>query len=86
MFESAVIGVKSELGEDDVMAFVVLQPGAALTAEELIAHCEPLMAKFMLPRFIEFRSEFPKTGTHRTQKSVLKVEGVGPNTWDQEKQ
>lgn len=86
VFESAVIGVKSELGEDDVMAFVVLQPGASLTAEELIAHCEPLMAKFMIPRFIEFRSEFPKTGTHRIQKSVLKSEGVGPATWDQEKQ
>jgi len=85
VFESAVIGVKSELGEDDVMAFVVLQPGASLTAEELIAHCEPLMAKFMIPRFIEFRLEFPKTGTHRIQKSVLKTEGVGPDTWDQEK-
>jgi crotonobetaine/carnitine-CoA ligase len=85
VFESAVIGVKSDLGEDDVMAFVVLQPGASLTAEELIAHCQPLMAKFMIPRFIEFRSEFPKTGTHRIQKSVLKKEGVGPATWDQEK-
>ncbi len=85
VFESAVIGVKSELGEDDVMAFVVLQPGMSITAEELIAHCEPLMAKFMVPRFIEFRSEFPKTGTHRTQKSVLKAEGVGPATWDREK-
>jgi crotonobetaine/carnitine-CoA ligase len=86
VFESAVIGVKSELGEDDVMAFVVLQPDASLTAEELIAHCEPLMAKFMRPRVIELRSEVPKTGTHRIQKSVLKKEGVGPDTWDQEKQ
>lgn len=86
VFESAVIGIKSELGEDDVMAFVMLQPGASLTAEELIAHCEPLMAKFMVPRFIEFRPEFPKTGTHRTQKSKLKTDGVGPDTWDREKQ
>lgn len=86
VFESAVVGIKSELGEDDVMAFVLLQPGATLTAEDLVDHCEPLMAKFMVPRFIEFRSEFPKTGTHRTQKSKLKADGVGPNTWDREKQ
>lgn len=86
VFESAVIGIKSELGEDDVMAFVMLQPGATLTAEELIAHCEPLMAKFMVPRFIEFRDEFPKTGTHRTQKSKLKQDGVGAKTFDREKQ
>jgi len=84
VFESAVIGVKSELGEDDVMAFIVLQPNASLSAEELIAHCEPLMASFMIPRFIEFRSEFPKTETHRIQKSVLKSEGIGPATWDRE--
>jgi len=84
VFESAVIGVKSELGEDDVMAFIVLQPGASLTAEELIAHCEPLMAKFMIPRFIEFRNGFIKTETHRIKKSILKSEGVGPATWDQE--
>jgi len=85
VFESAVIGVKSELGEDDVMAFVVLQPNARLTAEELVAHCEPLMANFMIPRFIEFRPGFPKTETHRVQKSVLKSEGVGPASWDREK-
>ena len=85
VLESAVIGVKSELGEDDVMAYVVLQPGASLTAEELIAHCEPLMASFMLPRYIEFRTEFEKTGTQRIQKALLKKEGVGPNTWDREK-
>jgi len=84
VFESAVIGVKSELGEDDVMAFVVLQANASLSAEELIAHCEPLMASFMIPRFIEFRSEFPKTETHRIQKSALKSEGTGPATWDRE--
>jgi carnitine-CoA ligase len=86
VFESAVVGIKSDLGEDDVMAFVMLQPGAELTAQDLIAHCEPLMAKFMVPRFIEFRDTFPKTGTHRTQKSKLKADGVGPNTFDREKQ
>jgi len=86
VFESAVIGVKSDLGEDDVMAYVVLQPDASLAAEELIAHCEPLMANFMIPRFIEFRTEFPKTETHRTKKSVLKLDSVGPQTWDREKQ
>jgi crotonobetaine/carnitine-CoA ligase len=86
VLESAVFGVPSELGEHDVMAAVVLKEGERLTPEDLIRHCEERMAKFMIPRYIEFRDSIPKTGTHRVQKSVLKREGVGPNTWDREAQ
>lgn len=84
VFESAVIGVPSEFGEDDVMAIVILQPDQTLTPEALIEHCVNTMAKFMVPRYIEFRKELPKTGTLRVQKAVLKREGVGPETWDRE--
>lgn len=85
VLESAVFGVPSELGEDDVMAVVVLKPGAMLSPEALVEHCERQMAYFMVPRYIEFRSELPKTGTHRTQKGVLKREGVSASTWDRER-
>jgi crotonobetaine/carnitine-CoA ligase len=85
VLESAVFGVPSELGEDDVMAVVVLKPGQSVTPEALIEHCEREMAYFMVPRYLEFRDELPKTGTHRTQKGALKSEGVGPATWDREK-
>jgi crotonobetaine/carnitine-CoA ligase len=84
VFESAVIGVPSDLGEDDVMAIVILQPDQSLSEEALIEHCENSMAKFMIPRYIEFRKELPKTGTLRVQKAVLKREGVGADTWDRE--
>jgi crotonobetaine/carnitine-CoA ligase len=86
VLESAVLGVPSELGEHDVMAVVVLKQGQCLAPEELIRHCEQRMAKFMVPRYVEFRGELPTTGTHRVQKGVLKREGVGPNTWDREAQ
>jgi crotonobetaine/carnitine-CoA ligase len=84
VLESAVFGVPSELGEAEVMAAVVLKEGQQLAAPELIAHCQQRMAKFMVPRYIEFRETLPKTGTHRVQKGVLKRQGVGPNTWDRE--
>jgi crotonobetaine/carnitine-CoA ligase len=84
VLESAVFGVPSELGEHDVMAIVVLKPNQTLGPEELVRHCQERMAKFMVPRYIEFREELPKTETHRIQKGVLKREGVGPNTWDRE--
>jgi crotonobetaine/carnitine-CoA ligase len=86
VLESAVFGVPSDLGEDDVMAVVVLKPGKSLAPDELIAHSEARMARFMIPRYLEFREALPKTGTHRVQKSALKREGIGPRTWDREAQ
>jgi crotonobetaine/carnitine-CoA ligase len=84
VLESAVFGVPSELGEHDVMAVVILKEGQELTAPELIAHCQKRMARFMVPRYVEFREALPKTETHRVQKGVLKREGVGEATWDRE--
>ena len=84
VLESAVFGVPSELGEHDVMAVVVLKEGQTFSPEELIAHCEERMARFMVPRYLEFRAELPKTGTHRVQKGALKREGVTAATWDRE--
>ncbi|MEE9279634.1 MAG: AMP-binding protein [Myxococcota bacterium] len=86
VLESGAFGVPSDLGEDDVMVVVVLKEGEQLSPEQLISHCEKRMARFMLPRYVEFRDELPKTGTHRVQKSVLKREGVSPRTWDREAQ
>jgi crotonobetaine/carnitine-CoA ligase len=82
VLESAVIGVPSELGEDDVMAVVVLKEGRTLTPADLIDHCQGRMARFMVPRYLEFRDALPKTETHRVQKSLLKRTGVGPETYD----
>ena len=84
VLESAVFGVPSELGEDDVMAVVVLKEGEEIAPEELARHCQERMAKFMVPRYFEFREALPKTETHRVQKTELKRRGVGPKTWDRE--
>lgn len=84
VLESAVFGVPSELGEDEVMAVVVLQPGATLAPDALVEHCAAHMAAFMVPRYLEFRTELPTTETHRVQKRILKDQGVGPDTWDRE--
>ena len=85
MLESGAFGVPSELGEDDVMIAVVPKPGQHVTADELAQFCEERMAKFMVPRYIDFRESLPKTETHRVQKAVLKKQGITPTTWDREK-
>jgi carnitine-CoA ligase len=82
---SAVFGVPSELGEEDVMACVVRRPGAALTAETLAAHCATRLARFMLPRYIRFVDALPRTPTDKIEKFRLQQTGVTADTWDHER-
>ena len=54
-------------------AFVELRPGSAATAEELIAHCRAHLARFKVPRFVEFTT-LPRTSTGKVQKAVLRAQ------------
>jgi len=82
---AAVVPVPSELGEDEVMAFVTLRPGAEPDPVALVRHCEDRLAYFAIPRFVEFVPELPTTESGKIRKIVLRERGVGPATWDREK-
>ena len=81
--EAAVIGVPSELTEEEVLAIVVLKPGHALTPEELLDHCQARMAHFAVPRYVRFASELPKNPAQRIEKYRLRAEGLD-GAWDRE--
>lgn len=86
VLESAAYAVKSsEYAEDEVMVSVVLKPGEEMTPEELLDYCQDKMAYFMIPRFIDFIEELPKSEVHRTLKQILKDRGVTAKTYDREK-
>lgn len=78
----AVVPVPSELGEDEVMAFVVAREGAAPEPRELAEHCEPRLAYFAVPRFIELVDALPLTENGKVRKAVLRERGVSTRTWD----
>jgi len=59
--EAAVVGVKEEVHGEVVKAFVVLKDGETATEEEIKKFFEGKIAKFKIPRIIEFRKELPKT-------------------------
>jgi crotonobetaine/carnitine-CoA ligase len=83
--EAAAVGVPSELGEDDVLVVVTLQPGATLDFVELLDFCASRMPYFCVPRFVETVSELPKNAIGRIRKDLLRERGVNPTTWDREK-
>jgi crotonobetaine/carnitine-CoA ligase len=84
VLESAAYAIPSELGEDEVMVAIVLQPGAELDPVDLMQYCEEHMAYFMIPRYVRVVDGLPKTGTERTMKYQLKSQGVTLDTWDRE--
>ncbi len=85
VLESCVVGVPSDVGEEEVKAVVVLKPGQKVTEEELIRWCEPRMAYFAVPRYIAIRPSLPKTPSERVEKFKLKEEGITADCWDREK-
>lgn len=84
ILEVAAYGVKTEIGEDEVMVSVVLKPGQTLNPQELIDFCKGKMADFMIPRYIRFMEQLPKNEVHRVLKRNLKEIGVTEDTYDRE--
>jgi fatty-acyl-CoA synthase len=58
-----VVGVADEKYGEVAAAFIELSPGAALTEEEVIAHCRAGLASFKVPRHVRFVTEWPMSST-----------------------
>ncbi|MGE4323095.1 MAG: AMP-binding protein [Sphingobium sp.] len=82
--ESAVIGVPSEYGEDDVMAVIEPVEGHAVDEVDIITFMRERVAHFMVPRYVRFVPSLPRTPTEKVEKHRLRAEGVTPDCWDRE--
>ena len=86
--ECAVIAVPAEVGEDDVKLVVVTRPPAKLTHDEVIDFCRVKLPGFMVPRYVEFVPELPRTPTDKIAKHELRAagdRGLTSQTWDRER-
>ena len=68
---AAVIGVPHESHGEEVKAFVILNPGASTTAEELVAWGKEQMANYKYPRIVEVVENLPMTATGKILKREL---------------
>ena len=74
---SCVIGVKDEYRGQKIKAYVVPMPGIEPTEElkqEILNHCSSHVAKYAMPREIEWRTELPKTLVGKVAYRVLEEE------------
>lgn len=79
----AIVGVPSEMTEEEVMACVVPREGCMLTPRALTDWCADHMAKFMVPRYVRLLNSLPKTPTDKVEKFRLRQQGTA-GAWDRE--
>jgi fatty-acyl-CoA synthase len=68
----SVIGVPDPTYGEEVMAWVILKPGAEVTGEELSEWCRGRIAQFKVPRYWRFVDAFPMTVSGKVQKYKLR--------------
>lgn len=61
VMEVAVAGIPDARTTEAVKAWIVLQPGVAATADEIQNFCKEKLTGYKVPRYVEFRSELPKS-------------------------
>ena len=66
-----VVGLPQELRGELIKAFVVLKEGQEASASEMLEHCRKELAKFKVPKRVEFRKELPKTIVGKVLRRVL---------------
>lgn len=81
----AVYPVPSDLAEDEVMAAILLKPGAKADAEAVFAHCVRELPRHAVPRYLAFMDDLPRTENGKVQKFKLREMGVVPGTVDRQK-
>jgi long-chain acyl-CoA synthetase len=68
---AAVVGVPHESHGEEIKAFVILNPGATLTQDELVAWGKEQMASYKYPRIVQFVDSLPMTATGKILKREL---------------
>jgi fatty-acyl-CoA synthase len=72
VLECAVIGVPDEKWGESIKAVVVLKPGHALSADEIMDRCRAKLGAMKAPKSVELWDAIPKTAVGKTDKKVIR--------------
>jgi long-chain acyl-CoA synthetase len=73
VLEACAVGIPDPYRGETIKAFVVLKPGETLTEEEVIKYCGEKLAKYKVPKKVEFMASLPKSGVGKVLRKELRA-------------
>ena len=73
----AIIGIPDDKWGEVGLAFIVLKPNENLSSEDIINHCLKNLAKFKIPKSVEFIEALPRNATGKVLKRTLRENKLG---------
>jgi crotonobetaine/carnitine-CoA ligase len=84
VLECAVVGVPSDIGDEDIKVYVIAREAMTIAPREIVEWCAARIASFKVPRYVEIVGELPRTAVKNDiDRTKLKALGKG-NAWDRE--
>ncbi len=71
VIEACTVGVPDKVYGEEVIAYVVLRPGSAAGADDILRHCSSALPAFKTPKRIVLSSELPKTERGKLDRKAL---------------
>jgi long-chain acyl-CoA synthetase len=72
VLEACVIGVHDAYSGERIKAFVVLKPGERSSIPEIIDYCKKNLAKYKVPKYVEFVEDLPKSAIGKILRKELR--------------
>jgi acyl-CoA synthetase (AMP-forming)/AMP-acid ligase II len=76
VLEAAIIGIPDEEWGEIVKAIIVLKGGEMVTENDIIEFCRGKIARYKIPKSVDFLDNLPKLGSGKISKRILKEKYV----------
>lgn len=81
--DCAIVPVKGEMADNEILAIIVASNGAkAFALEAFFEWCASQVPHYMVPRYVRVLEDMPRGHSGKVEKHKLKMEGVTLTTWD----
>lgn len=72
VFQAAVIGVSDKVFGEQVMAYIIPNPGHSLSIDEILDFCDEHLADFKVPKYVKIVDTLPRNPAGKVDKRVLR--------------